>query len=346
MPISDEFTLLKIIRDSLWAKNHDDIQADASSFDDCALIKIDEENSFAITSDFVRWTWFDPFKAGFMDYYDAGWYLIWANLSDLASCGATPVWLTTAIRYWKDIDDDSFREIFRGMNDICEKYNTSIIWGDTGSYETDVFCATAFGKVQTDRAMMRSKVWDNDIVCVTWNLWDAFAALTYIKNNLNLKNILTQDEENKLVKSWKRLEPRVFEWIILSKECERVACEDISDGFKATALQMSGISGKSFRFYEELFPISDELKKVAQAMDVDYLKLAFSASVDFELFCTMSESDYFHVKKIFDAKWYSLIKIGEVHSSWVNELIRVDWSVTDIPGVEWKQQSFDSLFQN
>jgi len=64
----------------------------------------------------------------------------------------------------------------------------------------------------------------------------------YIKYNLQEKNILTPEEERNLMLSWKRLEPRVQEGMILSQNAQRVACEDISDGFKATAMQMSGIS--------------------------------------------------------------------------------------------------------
>lgn len=343
MPISDEFTLLKIVRNTLNAENHSDIQADSSDFDDCALVKIDEENSFAITSDFVRGTWFDPFRFGFMDYYDVWWYLIWANLSDLASCWAEPIGLTTAIRYGKSMDDEKFAEVFRWMNDICKKYNTSIIGWDSGSYESDVFCATAFWKVKTKKVMQRKNVENRDIICVTWNLGDAFAALAYLKNDLRTKNILSKPEEEKLMLSWKRLEPRIEEWKILSKECERVACEDISDGFKATAMQMSAISWNTFTFYEELFPISNEVKKIAKELNIDYLKLAFSASVDFELFCTLSEDDYYKMKKLFSEKWMNLIKVWVVDNNWENRIQRKNGEFTEIPGIEWKQQSWDFI---
>jgi len=49
-------------------------------------------------------------------------------------------------------------------------------------------------------------------------------------------------------------------------------------------------------------PISQEVKKIAAELGEDYLKLAFSASIDFELFCTLSKSDYEKVSKIFREK--------------------------------------------
>jgi len=343
MTISDEFTLLKIVRDSLSAKNHDDVQLDSWDFDDCALIKIDETNSFAITSDFVRGTWFLPFQRGIMSYYDVWWYLIGANLSDLASIWATPLGLTTAIRYSDDIDDASFTEVFRGMNDICKKYNTSIIGWDSWSYASDVFCATAFWKVQTDKAMLRKNVQDGDVVCVTWDLWDAFAAMVYLKQNLSEKNILSKEEEERLFLAWKRLEPRVSEWMLLSEKCRRVAAEDISDWFKATALQMSAISWKIFRFYEKDIPISNEVKKIAEALDMDVLQLAFSASVDFELFITLSPEDYSTIKTEFDNRWFSFYKVWEVVTDGNNRIQRLSWEITDLPGTEWKQQSGDFI---
>jgi len=229
------------------------------------------------------------------------------------------------------------------MNDICSMYNTSIIWGDSWSYVSDVFCATAFWKVESSKAMLRKNVQIWDVVCVTGNLWDAFAAMAYLKNDLDKKDILSQEEEERLFLSWKRLEPRVFEWILLAKSCKRVACEDISDWFKATALQMSAISKKTFTFFEKDIPISNELKKISKALNTDVLQLAFSASVDFELFFTLSPDDYKNVTSIFSCKWYGIYKVWIVNFLGENQIERLSWSVTEIPWVEWKQQSWDFI---
>lgn len=343
MPISDEFTLLQIVRDTLTAKKSPLTQIDSSDFDDCALVKIDDEYSFAISTDFVRWTWFYPFEKGFMSYYDVGWYLIWANLSDIASSGATPIGLTTIIRYWEVMNDDDFREVLLWMNDICKKYNTSIIGGDSWSYKADVFGATVFGKVRTKKAMLRKNVRSGDVVCVTGKLWDAFAAISYLKNEMNKQSILSPDEENELFKSWRRLEPKVFEWMLLSEKCERVACQDISDWFKGTVFQMSAVSWKTFTIYEDKLPISEELKKVANALKKDYLEIAFSASVDFELLCTMSKEDYESISTVFIERGYNLFLVWEVNENGKNNIIRNDGKSYDIPWTEWKQQSEDFI---
>ncbi|MCD5375444.1 hypothetical protein LR010_03275 [Candidatus Gracilibacteria bacterium] len=42
MVISDEYTLLKTIRNSLSHDNGEDVLIGAKDFDDCALIKIDD----------------------------------------------------------------------------------------------------------------------------------------------------------------------------------------------------------------------------------------------------------------------------------------------------------------
>lgn len=343
MTISDEFTLLKIVRDTLKSKKHSDVQLDSWDFDDCALIKIDEEDSFAITSDFVRGTGFLPFQRGYMSYYDVGWYLIGANLSDLASIWATPTWLTTAIRYSEDITDDIFTEIFKWMNDICEKYQTSIIWGDSWWYVSDVFCATAFWKVKTKNALLRKNVKDKHVVCVTGNLWDAVAAMIYLKNNLDAKEVLNSREEDKLFESLRRVSPRIEEWKILSSNFIWIAWQDISDGFKSTLLQMWWISWKDFTIYEDLLPISNEVKKIADYLDIDYLQLAFSASVDFELLITMTQNDFNIANEMFAKKWLSLIKVWEVNIKWKTQIKRSNGDITDIPWVEWKQQQWDFM---
>src|ERR1700722_5576220 len=149
--ISDEQLLLSVIRNILQYEGRSDLPLGVESMDDCALIKISDEDSIAISSDFIRGSAFTLFQLGLLSYFDVGFYLVSANLSDLASMGATPIGLSTIVRY-ADMDDNDFADVFKGMKAAADIHNAQIIGGDIGSYKADVLAATAFGLVKTKNA--------------------------------------------------------------------------------------------------------------------------------------------------------------------------------------------------
>ncbi|MBC8484759.1 MAG: hypothetical protein H8D45_01800, partial [Bacteroidetes bacterium] len=161
------------------------IAAGVTAFDDCAIVDINNTTSLVIGMDFIRGTGFDMFELGIMDYYDVGYYLIIANLSDVASMGAQPIGITTVVRYPKDMTDNQFRDIFRGMKDASDKYNVPIIGGDTGGYQLTVVAATAFGITDKGKYLLRSGVQQGDILCVTGNIGIPVTALAYFKHAHN-----------------------------------------------------------------------------------------------------------------------------------------------------------------
>lgn len=343
--ISDEATLLGIIKSILDYENSTDVKIGVESMDDCALIKISDKDSIAITSDFVRGSGFYLFELGLLNYYDAGYYLISANLSDLASVGAKPLGLTTVIRY-ADMDDNNFREVFNGMKASADLHNTQIIGGDIGGHKADVFVATAFGIVETEKALLRKNVKDDDLLCVTGVIGRPITALTYFKEVKNYGFKLSEEEEIRVLNSWKRPRARIKEGIILSQSGFGNACQDISDGLKATIEQMSDLSGKTFTIYSEKIPIDDATKKLGDFLKIDPVQIAISASVDFELLFTIPKDKYKECLESFKAEGLNLYVIGEVNNRKKNILIDSPSSEKDLPGVTWKQQqSSDYLKQ-
>ncbi|MBR9847557.1 MAG: thiamine-phosphate kinase [Algicola sp.] len=341
--ISDEYTLFGIIKETLTSNHHNDVLLSSNDFDDCALIKMTDDYSLAITSDFVRGSGFYLFELGYLDYFDVGYYLIGANLSDIAAMGAEALGVNTVIRYSKNMDDSDFRRVFEGMNEICRENNVSIIGGDIGGHSSDVFSATAFGKIKTKNVLRRNNVADGDILCVTGEVGNAIAALTYLKDIKEDSPILTVEEEEYLLKSWKRVTPRLKEGQLLSENFDRIACQDISDGLKATILQMSQLSGKTFTIYESNLPVSKIAHKVAEAAGIDSTHLALSASVDFELLFSIPEKELSRAKELFQKSQSKIIPIGRVNNNSANILETKNGEITPIPGIEWKQQATDFI---
>ena len=55
--------------------------------------------------DYIRGTGFALFQQGFLSYFDIGYFLAIANISDVAAMGSLPVALMTIVRYTQELSD-------------------------------------------------------------------------------------------------------------------------------------------------------------------------------------------------------------------------------------------------
>src|SRR5712691_7591966 len=114
MTISGEQERLEVIRNILKSQSPQSqslplrLIAGVEDADDCAVFDIYGDLSLVVGTDFVRGTNFMLFQEGYLNYFDLGYYLVVANLSDIAAMGAQPVGLTTIIRYPHSLEDNDF----------------------------------------------------------------------------------------------------------------------------------------------------------------------------------------------------------------------------------------------
>lgn len=347
MNVSDEMVRLQILKrifsDRINSEPDQKIQIGVESMDDAALIKISSTESLVIASDFIRGSGFYLFQMGYLNYFDMGYYLIAANISDIAAMGATPLALTTIFRYTDHVSDEEFQSCFEGMKAAAKFYRVEIIGGDIGGHTADVFAATAIGLVHTEKALLRKNVGDTDLLCVTGEIGRAITALTYFKKVKLLGFELNSGEEEDLLKAWRRPVARVAEGLLLSENRLATACQDVSDGLKSTIEQLSSISGKTFTVYADRLPINEATKRMASFLDIEPTRIAISASNDFELAFTISREKEKICKQLFDENGRRLTVIGEVNSEGKNLWVNERGEKTGLPGVSWKQQTDDYL---
>lgn len=340
--ISNETVLFDIIKSILTYTESGDVQAGVESADDCALIRISDQDSIAITSDFVRGSGFTLFRLGYLNYYDVGYYLIAANLSDLAAVGAKPIGLTTIVRYG-NMDDEDFRQVFQGMKAAADASNAKIIGGDIGSYTNDVFAATAFGWVKTNKALLRKNARDGDLLCITGTIGKPISAILYFKELKPAGFVLETWQENLLLDSWKRPKARIEEGLILSGFAN--ACQDVSDGLKATIDQLSKTSGKTFTIYEDKLPITGPTRAIALHWNIEPAHIALSASVDFELLFTISPEKLESCQETFNQREMSMTVIGEVNNIGKNQMLNTAGQLQKIPGVAWDHRPIQEIIE-
>jgi thiamine-monophosphate kinase len=345
LAISDEFVRIAMLKSIVEGEHRENspVLLGVEGLDDAALVKITEDTSLVVASDFVRGSGFYLFQLGHLDYLDIGYYLIVANLSDLAAMGARPTGITTIIRYSKEMTDDQFQAIFRGMDAAAKDYATEIVGGDIGGYSEDVFAATAFGFVKTSRALLRSRAHAGDLLCVTGTVGLPITALLYYKEVKQAGFQLSQDDERRILASWRRPKARIAEGALLAETGFGHACQDISDGLKSTVEQVSALSGRTFTVRESALPIDPATRAMADFLRVSAAQIAVSASVDFELLFTISPAEHDLCRKAFSEHGLGFHIIGEVNELGKNIFVSEDGEQHGLPGVAWAQQTSDYL---
>lgn len=311
-----------------------------SAGDDCAVVDLHGDLSLVFGSDYVRGPKFALFERGLLDHYDLGYYLVAANISDIAAMGAQPVGVLTVVRYPPDLDDEDFAAVMRGARDAATAFGCDIVGGDTGSAERLILSASAFGICAKGAALTRDGAGDGDVLFVTGELGTPAAAVAYLGDGADPRK-LPETVLTELLRPWRRPEPRVPQGCWLSSERIASSCQDISDGLRATLSELSKSSDVGFVVNEEAVPVSRSVQHVAEALALDPLALALSASVDFELAFTVPATRADRCRGEFATRGWPLFEIGRVVDAPGIWLARPDGSRVDLPGMEWRHQEGD-----
>lgn len=231
-----------------------------------------------------------------MSYYDMGFKAVTVNVSDLAAMGAEPLGFLLAIALPKDLDIDSFKEILEGVLKACDYYEIPLIGGDTNESSEIIITGTALGL--TEKPIMKDTYQKGDLIAVTGDI--GLAALGFELGDL----------DNIYSKHALKPKAKIKEGIILKDFA--TSATDITDGLASELYEIKK-DNYGFMIYEEMFGISDEYKRLADNLNLDYLDLILHVGEDFELLFTISKDN---IEKLpFDYK-----VIGEVTDSDVVEL--------------------------
>lgn len=310
--------------------------------DDCSYIKLSNNDYLVISSDFIRGEYFNMFQAKYMCYFDLGYFLVIANLSDIASSGARPLGISLILRYSDDMSDKDFQAILSGIKVASIKYNLDVLGGDTGSYKESVLAATITGIIANKHPMLRTNAQVGDNVYVSGNVGLAITSMVYFLYAKELGLHLEVEEEEILLKQWQSPKAFIDFGSLLSENNLSVCCQDVSDGLKASVEQISEASNVSMEIEESKIPLSSITKKVAEFLLIDPYKLAFSISADFNLLFTVSKDKHDDLDKVCTQNNINYYYIGTVIHKNKNTFI-TDKGMEEIPGIKWEHQSGDFI---
>ncbi|MFI6306218.1 thiamine-phosphate kinase [Amycolatopsis thailandensis] len=308
-----------------------DLTTGADDQDDCAVFRLAGSHDLVVGSDYIRGPKFRLYEMGHLDEYDLGYYLVAANLSDIAAMGARPIGLLSVVRYPAEMDDALFGFVMKGIRDACAAFGCLNVGGDIGGAERLILSASALGVCPPGGALLRSGAKPGDVVCLTAPTGPAGAAMAYLRSATPDEAIDRQLPP--MLAHWKRPVARIEEGLVLGASGVVTSCQDTSDGLKATLLSIAELSGVGITVDAEAVPVPAGVAAVAAHVGVEPLSLVMGDSVDFELVFTVPPAQAGHLEASL-----GFHRIGVVTEDPEVIMVAGDSTRSDLPGKAWRHQ--------
>jgi thiamine-monophosphate kinase len=178
---------------------------------------------------------------------DVGYRLVAVNLSDIASMGAVPRWMTLALTLGKK-DEHWVAEFADGLFAAADEYNVALVGGDTTSGDAVVATVHMTGEVARGKALLRSGARPGDTIFVTGSTGDAAAGLALLQEGRH---------DNYLVGRFLRPSARIDKGRELAGLAS--AAIDVSDGLVGDLAKLLDASGAGGELDIGRLPLADEL---------------------------------------------------------------------------------------
>jgi thiamine-monophosphate kinase len=270
--------------------------------DDCALVKTPSSQLLAVTVDtMVEGVHFMPSLGA----EDLAWKAIAINLSDLASMGAEPAWLTLSLTL-PEVNEEWLETFSNSFYDCIDYYNLQLIGGDTCSGPLSI-TVQAMGFVPPQSNLKRSTAKPGDLICVTGFLGDAGLGLTLCKDSQKSSSSVNCAY---LTERLHRPIPRIATGIALRHVA--TAAIDISDGLSSDLKHLTAASSVAATVDLDCLPLSEAL--LSECNLDEAISYAISAGDDYELCFTVAEKDLAKLDQAFKSTTCGYTKIGRITS--------------------------------
>lgn len=254
--------------------------------DDAAVLRTGTNRLLIVTTDLlIEGT---HFRRDIIDAYSLGWKAAAVNISDIAAMGGKPTWGFVSIAL-PNIEVSFVEELYRGMNDISNRYGSKIIGGDTNRVAGNIVVNVAqLGEVEDGRYALRSTAKPGQRVLVTGFIGESLAGFKLL-DRLGFEQASREHPE--VVQRHIRPIPRVAEARAATENNLVRAMMDLSDGLAIDLGKMCKASSVGARIYTEKLPVSGALKQAAEALGENAAVLAASGGEDYELLIAANPED-------------------------------------------------------
>ena len=235
--MNKENLFLKIIGETLSKSSH--------IGDDCAYLK---EFNLLVSEDTLNEG--VHFLLDYYTPYEIGKKAILVNLSDIYAGGGIPKYLTVSVS--GKLNENFIKEFYRGVNEICNKYNVEVIGGDlTGGSQISVSVAI-LGDTKNRKISSRKNAKKGYLVYLKGYHGSS-------KTGLDLLLKGNTDKNNEFIKS--HIEPSLYPEIsniVSTKTNFPYAMMDTSDGLYDALYKISRASNVGFKINFDKIPKKTE----------------------------------------------------------------------------------------
>lgn len=269
--------------------------------DDCAVLAPIAEQLLAVSTDtLVSGVHFYPD----MPAHALGYKSLVVNLSDLASMGAMPRWVSLALTL-PNVDEAWLEQFSAGFIEAADYYDIQLIGGDITKGPLSI-TLTVQGQVPKGQQLTRAGANIGDWICVTGTLGDSALGL----QSLCRKVDLAPDVHERLLKRHYYPTPR-----LLSGQALRgvaTSAIDLSDGLASDLAHITRASECKAIIDVDSLPLSDALR--ANTSPEQALQLALGGGEDYELCFTVSPASLGSLDTLLAHTRTSFQCIGQLHS--------------------------------
>lgn len=288
--------------------------------DDCALVKVPENLSVAIST--------DTLVAGthFLADANPAWVAhkaLASNISDLAAMGATPSWVSLALTM-PEPDEAWLAPFCTAFFELADYYGVQLIGGDTTKGPLSI-TLTVQGLVDADKALRRDGANIGDWVYVSGELGDSKAGLDVVlDNHLRSKPFAAQLEQRHYLAI-----PRVLVGQALLNLASSAI--DISDGLISDIQHILQRSKVGVSLDVAQLPVSNELIQFVGST-VAAQQYALTSGEEYELCFTVPEQNKGSIESALAHCGAKITCIGQIRPQGTFELHNsgqpVDWHLS------------------
>ena len=210
-------------------------------------------------------------------WYDVGWKVMTANVSDIAAMGGTPLYALVTLGLPPDTLLKDVDQLYAGMLDMAWEYKFSIVGGDVVRSSVAFITVGLTGATETD-PMLRSGARAGDRVAVAGRLGASAGGLKAMLEGMEVD----QEALKGFVEAHRRPRPCLQQGLTLAQKGVRAAI-DVSDGLVDDLSKLCQASRVSAQIRAYQVPFDPLLK---QAFPEDHLHLALNGGEDYALVFT------------------------------------------------------------
>ncbi len=255
-----------------------------------------------------------------MNGFQIGRKSVAAVLSDLSTKGVKPKLMMLSFAFQAGITNEYVSEILRGIKEMTERYNITLIGGDVNKANDTVIDCIMVGRYKM--RVLRSGAHEGDDVYVVGDFGLTTIGLDYL---LNKKPIVNDKLKNMALKAVYEPAPSVNFNIEAINTGYVTSSMDSSDGLAYTLNEIAQQS--NVKIVLNGYPMSNYIKKLIESEGRDPLNDSLYGGEEYQMVFTVKPEKAYILNKLAKKHKVKIFKIGKVEKGsgvYLNNGVKVE----------------------